>query len=126
MKKRILINMGAYLGLFIFNIIYSISAGGEGIYNNYIHVTAVSTTYAADERHPYGGSRSGAYGEKIEVLTIDDARKVLKEYFSKRDVRIGEMQEREFYFEAEVLDRKNNLIDKVIVDKRTGRIRSIY
>lgn len=31
-----------------------------------------------------------------------------------------------WYFEAYVRDKKGNLLDRVIVDKRTGRIRSIY
>ena len=52
--------------------------------------------------------------------------KVLKEYFSKKDVRIGEIRERKLYFEADILDKDNRVVDKVIVDKRTGRIRSIY
>ena len=29
-------------------------------------------------------------------------------------------------FEAEIKDKNNNLLDIVIVDKRTGRIRSTY
>ena len=31
-----------------------------------------------------------------------------------------------WYFEAYVRGQKGNLLDRVIVDKRTGRIRSIY
>ncbi|HEX8947606.1 MAG TPA: hypothetical protein VF790_01520 [Dissulfurispiraceae bacterium] len=85
--------------------------------------------YAAgeqNEKYPYGGSKSGEYGEKKAVTSMAEARKVLREYFSKRDVKIGEIREKEFYFEAEIKDRNNNMVDKVIVDKRTGRIRSIY
>lgn len=126
MGKRFLINVGACLGLFIFNFVCSITGDKSYIYNYFTHIVTVSAAYASDERHPYGGSRRGAYGEKKEVLTIDDARKILKEYFLKRDVKIGEIKEKEYYFEAEILDRRNNLVDKVIIDKRTGRIRSIY
>jgi hypothetical protein len=92
-------------------------------------VIAFSGAYGADERgekYPYGGSREGGYGEKKEVLTPADAEKILKQYFAKKNVTIGEIKERELYFEAEVRDKDNKLIDKVIVDKRTGRIRSIY
>lgn len=94
----------------------------------FICIITASGSDAADEkgnRSPYGGSRGG-YGEKKAVLTAGDAQKILKEYFSRRDVKIGEVEEKEFYFEAEIRDRNNRLIDKVIVDKRTGRIRSIY
>jgi hypothetical protein len=88
-----------------------------------------SPVYAADEkgeRSPYGGAKGGEYGEKKPVLTRDEAHKILKEYFSKREVRIGEVKEKELYFEAEILGKNNRLIDKVIVDKRTGRIRSVF
>jgi hypothetical protein len=84
--------------------------------------------YAADrgEVSPYGDTQSGEYGEKRTVRNAADAMKVLKEYFSKKDVRIGEIREKELYFEADILDKNNRIVDKVIVDKRTGRIRSIY
>jgi hypothetical protein len=89
-------------------------------------IIAVSGAHGADEKDPYGGSREGGYGEKKEVLTPGDAEKMLKQYFAKKNVMIGEIREKELYFEAEVRDKDNKVIDKVIVDKRTGRIRSIY
>jgi hypothetical protein len=86
-------------------------------------------TFAADkqgEKYPYGGSQNGTYGQKKEVSSVDDAKKVLTEYFSKKEVKIGEIKEKKLYFEAHILDKNDNLIDIVIIDKRTGRIRSIY
>ena len=81
--------------------------------------------YGGDERGD-GGSREGAYGEKKEVLTAGDAERALRQYFAKKNVTIGEISEKDLYFEAEIRDKDNKVIDKVIVDKRTGRIRSIY
>lgn len=81
---------------------------------------------AAEDRSPYGGGREGHYGGRRSVATEDDARQVLKEYFGKRNIRIGEVREKEIYFEADILDRKGEVVDTVIVNKRTGRIRSIY
>jgi len=92
-------------------------------------VNVVPGAYGADERdekYPYGGSREGGYGEKKEVLTSGDAERILRQYFAKKNVTIGEIREKDLYFEAEVRDKDNKVIDKVIVDKRTGRIRSIY
>ena len=84
----------------------------------------------AKDASPYGDYKKGAadtgYGEKRPVTTVEDARKVLAAYFAKKDVRIGEIREQELFFEAEILDKNDNLVDKVIVDKRTGRIRSTY
>lgn len=72
------------------------------------------------------GKTDRGYGEKRPVATIEEARKVLTEHFVKKDVKITEINERELFFEAEVRDKNNKLIDKVVVDKRTGRIRSTY
>jgi len=84
----------------------------------------------AEDASPYGGYKKGTaetgYGEKRPVTTIEEARKALTEYFAKKDVKIGEIGEQELFFEAEIRDKANNLVDKVIVDKRTGRIRSTY
>jgi hypothetical protein len=94
-----------------------------------IHINVSPAAHAADVQggsSPYGGSRSGAYGEKKAVATAEDARKILREYFLKKDVKIGEIKEKDLYFEAEIRDKNNKPIDTVIVDKRTGRIRSIY
>ncbi|HUO78143.1 MAG TPA: hypothetical protein VMU21_11270 [Thermodesulfovibrionales bacterium] len=92
----------------------------------FLYASAASKAFGADESGPYGGSREGGYGEKKEVLTPGDAERILRQYFAKKNVTIGEIRERELYFEAEVRDKDNKVIDKVIVDKRTGRIRSIY
>ena len=84
----------------------------------------------AENASPYGDYKKGAaqtgYGEKKPVNTIEEAREALTEYFAKQDVKIGEIREQILFFEAEIRDKNNNLVDKVIVDKRTGRIRSTY
>jgi len=83
------------------------------------------------ERAPYGdycpGPRWGWYGAKETVSTADEAKKILKEYFLPYgDVKIVNIRERRWFFKADIKDKNNNLLDVVIVDKRTGRIRSIY
>jgi len=84
-----------------------------------------SEAFAGDERNPYGRPKKGRYGEKSAVMDEAEARRVLREYFQD-EVKIGNVKERRFYFEAEIMDRQGKLIDKVIIDRRTGRIRSIY
>lgn len=77
---------------------------------------------------PYGDycPMWGSYGARKLVKTADEAKKILQDYFSKEDVKIGRITERRWFFKAEILDKNNALIDVVIIDKRTGRIRSIY
>ena len=83
-------------------------------------------------RHaPYGdycpGPERGWYGAKKEIKTVEEAEKILKEYFSQTEgVKIGKIKERGRFFEADITDKNDVLIDIVIVNKRTGRIRSIY
>jgi hypothetical protein len=84
------------------------------------------------ERPPYGqfcpGMRGDPYGARKPVRTTDEAKQVLEQYFENtgKKVGVGTIEERRWFFIAEVLDPKGILIDKAIVDKRTGRIRSIY
>ena len=82
------------------------------------------------DQRPYGGycrgPRWGWYGARNPVKTVEDARKLLGQYFAGEDVVIGKITERGWRFEADIKDKKDDLVDRVIVDKRTGRIRSIY
>jgi len=60
--------------------------------------------------------------------TKDEARQMLEQYFegTGRKVGIGNIEERRWFFIAELLTPEGVHLDKAIVDKRTGRIRSIY
>ena len=83
------------------------------------------------ERFPQGnyceGWRRGWYGERKAVSTQEEARRILREYFSSvKGARIGHIKERKWFFKAEIRGRDNELLDVVIIDKRTGRIRSVY
>lgn len=82
------------------------------------------------DRAPYGhycpGPRWGWYGAKKAVKTVEEARKILEEYLKGYDVLIDTIKEKEWFFEARIKDKNNTLLDILIVDKRTGRIRSIY
>jgi len=88
--------------------------------------------YDRYEKPPYGqfcpGMRGDPYGARRQVKTMDEAKQVLEQYFegTGKKVGIGQIEERRWFFIAEVLDPQGIMIDKAIVDKRTGRIRSIY
>jgi len=81
---------------------------------------------------PYGhycpGRRWGPYGVKKPVATAEQARQVIDTYLADnaQKLTVGDITEKNWYFEAEILDRDKTVIDRVIVDKRSGRIRSIY
>jgi hypothetical protein len=47
-------------------------------------------------------------------------------YFSSGRETIGEIKDRGLFFEVEIKGRDNRTVDRIIIDKRTGRIRSVY
>jgi hypothetical protein len=81
-------------------------------------------------RYHYGtycpGLREKRYGERKAVRTEGEARSELLKYFSSGEEKIGEIKDRGFFFEVEIKDKDDRIVDKVIIDKRSGRIRSIY
>jgi len=74
----------------------------------------------------YPGPREGRYGERKTVRTKTEARKKLLRYFPYGRETIGEIKDRNLFFEVEIKDRNNKTVDRIIIDKRTGRIRSVY
>jgi hypothetical protein len=81
------------------------------------------------DRRPYGdycdGPRWGRYGAKDPVRTAEEARKRLERFFAEDDATVGKITNHDTYYEAEIHDGDRDLVDRVIIDKRTGRIRSI-
>jgi hypothetical protein len=75
---------------------------------------------------PYGGVRRDSYGARRQVRNPEAARRSLNEFYGRNNMRVGEIREREHYYQAEIRDGRGNIVDRVIIDKRTGRIRSIY
>lgn len=76
----------------------------------------------------YGrGQKWGWYGAKREVRSPVEAKQILDNFFiQNKKTRIGKIRERHYFFEAEIINHKGTLIDLIIIDKRTGRVRSIY
>lgn len=118
---------GAVAGFLLFVLLNWVASAGiaPGSFSGKNGFFGPSCAYAAEEG-PYGGSQRGTYGEKQQVTTKEQAKAILKDYFSKKDVTVGSIREKQYYFEADILDGRGKVVDKVIVDKRTGRIRSIY
>jgi hypothetical protein len=82
---------------------------------------------ADDKPSAYGeGADRSVYGEKHPVRTVEDARENLNEFYSGLGYTVFSIKELELYFEAEVRDKSGKVVDRVVIDKRTGRIRSIF
>lgn len=72
------------------------------------------------------GPQKDRYGERKAVRTEREARKELRKYFTSEKETIGEIRDRDLFFEVEIKGRDNKTVDRIIIDKRTGRIRSTY
>lgn len=79
---------------------------------------------------PYGGFKSdkkkSRYGKPFVVKSKEEAIDILKAYYGDTKIKIGEVEERKRFFIIEVLDEQDNLIDIILINKKSGRLRSIF
>ncbi|MBN1848141.1 MAG: hypothetical protein JW932_06105 [Deltaproteobacteria bacterium] len=64
-----------------------------------------------------------------EPMSEMDAKQILQNYlqFTRNpNLKLGKIEDKEQYFEAEIVTKEGSLVDKVTVDKMTGFVRSIY
>jgi hypothetical protein len=84
------------------------------------------------EGSPYGRScpshHGGPYGSRSVVKTADEAKQAVEKYFaaSPQSVQVTIVAERRRFYIAEITEADGTLVDKLLIDKRSGRIRSIY
>ena len=72
-------------------------------------------------------SRWGWYGARKVVRTPLEAKEILEQvYLPVKGVKIARITETPHYFQAAIINYRGRIIDLVIIDKRTGRIRSMY
>jgi hypothetical protein len=81
----------------------------------------------------YGHQQGPQYGPWYQgpqkPLEKEDAKRILENYLGSMrnpNLKVGEIQDKGYVFEAEILTKDNSLVDKILVDKRTGWMRSIY
>jgi hypothetical protein len=55
----------------------------------------------------------------------EEARRRFEGFYAGQDVVVGRVTERDLHFEAANSERDVSLVDRLIIDKRAGRIRSI-
>ncbi len=79
-------------------------------------------------RAPYGAycPQKESYGARRPVKGPEEAMAILRSYFQDKELIINIVKERRWGFIAEITKQDGTLVDVVIVDRRTGRIRSIY
>jgi hypothetical protein len=83
-------------------------------------------TCTPEMRGRCGKRRGDWYGARRPVQSPAEALEQLRNYFSGRDYTIPGVDEKKWGFKADIVDQDGTIVDRVLIDKRTGRIRSIY
>jgi hypothetical protein len=76
---------------------------------------------------PYGDycKDCAVYGTCKEPIPPGTALQSLRKYYEARGYRLGEVSHKGRFIEAEIF-QDSKQVDKVIFDRKTGRIRSMY
>jgi len=69
------------------------------------------------------------YQQPQKPMEEKDAKAMLENYLQSTrnpNLKLGKITEKGYYFEAEIHTKENSLVDKILVDKFTGWMRSMY
>lgn len=69
------------------------------------------------------------YQRPQKLLEEKDVKAIVENYLKATrnpNLKLGKIKEMESFFEAEILTKEGSLADKIMVDKYTGWMRSIY
>jgi len=76
-----------------------------------------------------GYDNGSHYSQNQNKLDRQDAEKIFADYLDARhnpNLKLGKIKDEGSYFEANLLTQNDSLVDRLLVDKDTGRIRSAY
>ena len=69
------------------------------------------------------------YQQPPKPLEERDAREILENYLNSMknpNLKLGKIEDKGNAFEAEIVTKDNSLVDRILVEKSTGRMRSAY
>ena len=72
-------------------------------------------------------SKWGWYGARRVVKTPVEAKEILEQFLlHNRGIRVVKIVDKPHFFVAEIINSRGTIIDLILIDKRTGRIRSMF
>ncbi len=76
---------------------------------------------------PYGDycSRMSHYGKHKSIIDLKHAEEALKHYYGEKGLDIDVVSREGRFIKVHVID-KHAVVDIIIFDRRTGRVRSVY
>ena len=74
------------------------------------------------------GERWGWYGARREVKTPLEALEILQKIIviHHSGIRVGRIREGVRFYMAEIVNTKGQIVDVIVIDRQSGRIRSAY
>lgn len=82
-------------------------------------------TCSPEMRGRCGKRRGDWYGARQPVTTATEAQTLLQNYYAGQGYTVSAVSEKKWGFKADILDRNGVVADRVMIDKRSGRIRSL-
>jgi hypothetical protein len=93
-----------------------------------LFLTAAFSSFAGEGPvTPYGGycKDCAVYGACKEPIPPGAALQSLRKYYTERGYRLGVVSHKGRFIEAEIF-QDSKQVDRVIFDRKTGRVRSMY
>lgn len=140
MKKIILYGLAGVLAMLLVQSpadLQAMDSGmmGSGGYRGY-DMGPGMMRYGGDQADGMGPGMMGQSYEKVphyyqhqKKMDRNSAERIFEDYLKSRhnpNLKLGEIRDGRSSFEADLLTKDNSLVDKLIVDKNTGRIHLAY
>lgn len=126
----VVLGLGLAVGLFLFAMDGKAQMGrgmmGGGMMGSGMMGDRGSGMMNQGYGEPYGPQQ---YQRRQMPLREEDARTILEDYLKSTrnpNLKLGRIDDRGYAFEAEILTRNDSLVDKILVEKNTGAMRSVY
>lgn len=74
---------------------------------------------------PYGATCKGGYGMLREHMAIPEAVRAMNDYFEKKGLTVAIIDHWSRFIMADIYDGAT-IVDRIIMDRKTGRMRSTY
>lgn len=77
----------------------------------------------------WGRGGRGFFAYDGEVKTADEAKEAVEKHLEYRrnpNLKVGPVSEKEDYFEVDIVTKDDSLVNRILVDKKTGRFAPAY
>lgn len=93
-----------------------------------LYAAFITSSYADNGKvTPYGDycRDCGSYGTCKEILSPHEALNALSGYYREKGYQVGTIRHKGRFIEADIYKNEKQ-VDKVLFDRKTGRVRSVY